>query len=243
MKEGRGKPDYAIGTRDEMKQDATGGLAGAPPSRRVGDRFPSPAPGRDGVPTPGAKPAVFLDRDGTIIEDLDFIDDPAKVALLPGAAQAIRRFNDAGLVTVVVSNQSGVARGLFDEATVRAVNDRLQALLNEHGARIDAFYYCPYLDGDEAVVERYRKESDWRKPGPGMLLAAVEDMGIDLTRSWMIGDARRDIEAGQKCGCRTILISGRVHLDALNRPKVHQDAPYRVTGLLEAATIVAPVSN
>ncbi len=238
-----------------MKQGTTGDLGDAPPSLRVGDRFPSPAPGRDGAPAtragklpvaPGAKPAVFLDRDGTIIEDIDFIDDPAKVALLPGAVEAIRRFNDAGFVTVVVSNQSGVARGMFDEATVQAVNDRLQALLNEHGARIDAFYYCPYLDGDEAVVERYRKRSDWRKPAPGMLLAAAEDLDIDLTRSWMIGDARRDVEAGLKCGCRTILIdSSRVHLDAPNssQAKVHQDAPYCVAGLLEAATIVAPVSN
>ncbi|MCH7908998.1 MAG: HAD-IIIA family hydrolase [Candidatus Hydrogenedentes bacterium] len=93
---------------------------------------------------------------------MDFIDGPAKATLLPRASEAIRRLNDAGLSVVVVSNQSGVARGRFDEATVCRVNDRVQELLHEQGARVDAFYYCPYLEGDQAVVARYRKRSRWR---------------------------------------------------------------------------------
>jgi len=183
---------------------------------------------------PGTKLAVFLDRDGTIIEDLDFIDDPAKVALMPGAPEAIRRFRDADFLVVVVSNQSGVARGMFDESTVHAVNDRLQMLLSERGVRIDAFYYCPYLDDDDAVVDRYREDSDWRKPEPGMLLAAASDLGIDLTRSWMIGDAPRDVEAGRRAGCQTILVSARENGPGQGIAR----CDHHVTDVLEAAAIV-----
>lgn len=154
-----------------------------------------------------ARRAVFLDRDGTIIEDTGFVDDPAKVRLSPGAAEALAKLRRAGFMLVVASNQSGVARGLMTEETVHAVNARIAELLGDK-AGLDAFYYCPFLDGDEAVVDAYRKDSDWRKPRPGMLRAAARDHGIDLRHSWMIGDAPRDVEAGKAAGCRTVLLTG-----------------------------------
>lgn len=152
------------------------------------------------------KKAVFLDRDGTIIEDVGFIGDPAKVRLLPGVADAIRRIAEAGFEIIVVSNQSGVARGIFDEDALSSVHTRMVELLGSQGARLDGAYYCPYLDGPEAVVEAYRCESELRKPEPGMLLQAAHERGIDLSRSWMIGNSPRDVEAGRRADCRTILL-------------------------------------
>ena len=160
--------------------------------------------------------AVFLDRDGTIIEDTSYVDDPAKVRLLSGVADAIRRFGDASYLVVIVSNQSGVARGMFDEATLSAVHQRVDELLAERGATLDGAYYCPYLDSAEATVETYRRDSDLRKPKPGMLLQAAEELNIDLERSWMIGDSSRDIEAGKRAGCRTIRIAAQPDPDALH---------------------------
>jgi D-glycero-D-manno-heptose 1,7-bisphosphate phosphatase len=150
--------------------------------------------------------AVFLDRDGTIIEDTGYIGDPDRVRLLPGAAAAIRRLARAGHLVVVVSNQSGVARGLFDEKALSRVHARVEALLRTQGASLDGAYYCPYLDGADAVVTQYRRDSELRKPKPGMLLQAARELGIDLSRSWMIGDSPADIEAGARAGCSTVLL-------------------------------------
>lgn len=151
--------------------------------------------------------AVFLDRDGTIIEDAGYIGDPTKVRLLPGAAKAIRRLNKTGWFVVVASNQSGIARGIFTEDDLADVHAHLESLLSQHSANIDAAYYCPYLEGPDAAVAAFRKPSDLRKPKPGMLLQAAGEHEIDLAHSWMIGDAARDVEAGTRAGCRTILLS------------------------------------
>ncbi|MCC7292065.1 MAG: HAD family hydrolase [Phycisphaerales bacterium] len=182
-----------------------------------------------------ARRAVFLDRDGTIIEDTGFVDDPAKVRLAPGAADALARLRRAGFMLVVASNQSGVARGLMTEETVHAVNARIAELLGDK-AGLDAFYYCPFLDGDEAVVGEYRKDSDWRKPRPGMLRAAAREHGIDLRRSWMIGDAPRDVEAGRAAGCRTVLLAGATA--GTSPPERCSAADYLAASLTEAAKIV-----
>jgi len=152
------------------------------------------------------RPAVFLDRDGTIIEDSGYIDHPDRVRLVPGAAEAVRGFSTAGYLVVLVSNQSGVARGLFDEATLNQVHAKVEALLGEQGATLDGAYYCPYLDGPEAVVDAFRRDSDLRKPKPGLLLQAAREMNIDLGRSWMIGDTPCDVQAGASAGCKTLLI-------------------------------------
>jgi len=179
-------------------------------------------------------PAVFLDRDGTIIQDRGYIAGPDLVRLQPGAAEAIGRFSRLGHRVVLVSNQSGVARGLFTEEDLRAVHARLESLLLAEGARLDGAYYCPYLDGEDAVVEEYRKDSALRKPKPGMLLQAAEDLEIDLGRSWMIGDSACDVAAGLGAGCRTILLrrAGADPDDPACRPT------YAADTLREAADLV-----
>jgi D-glycero-D-manno-heptose 1,7-bisphosphate phosphatase len=150
------------------------------------------------------RPAVFLDRDGTLIEDAHFLARPEQVWLLPGAVAAVARLNRRGTPVVVVTNQSGVARGLFPEAAVHAVHAHLSRLLAEHGARIDAFYHCPHHP--KAAVAAYRLACACRKPRPGMLVAAARDLGLDLARSWMIGDKPDDAGAGAAAGCRAVLV-------------------------------------
>lgn len=152
-------------------------------------------------------PAVFLDRDDTLVVDSSFIDHPSKIVLAPGAIEAVRRLHRAGFKVIVASNQSGVARGLFDEDQLARIHDRLRDLLAAGDEYLDGIYYCPFLDGPEAKIERYRKASDLRKPAPGMLLQAAADLDVDLRASWMVGDSVRDVQAGVAAGCRSILIS------------------------------------
>ncbi len=178
--------------------------------------------------------AVFLDRDGTIIDDLGYIDEPQKVRLLPGAADAIRRMRAAGHRVVIVSNQSGIARGLLDEAVLAKVQARLEELLEREGASLDGAYYCPFLDGPEAVVEAYRRNSELRKPRPGMLFQAARELGIDLKKSWMIGDSPSDVAAGQRAGCRTILLRADGQGEIADRP----EATHEVDNLAKAADLV-----
>ncbi len=149
--------------------------------------------------------AVFLDRDKTVIEDPGYINDPDLVHLLPGAAQAIRSLNEAGYLVVIVTNQSGVARGLVTEERLAEIHARLKSELAHHGATVENIYYCPYHP--EGVIELYTRESDLRKPAPGMLLSAADELGIDLPSSWMVGDSARDVEAGKRAGCRTIRLT------------------------------------
>jgi D,D-heptose 1,7-bisphosphate phosphatase len=163
--------------------------------------------------TTQARPAVFVDRDRTLIEDPGYISDPDQVRLLDGAADSLRRFRDAGYTVVIVTNQSGVARGLLTEGDLAIVHQRMRDLLRAEDADVDAIYYCPFLDGPEAVREQYRRDSNLRKPKPGMLLLAAEELGLDLAKSWMIGDSARDVQAGRAAGCRTILISGEADED------------------------------
>lgn len=178
--------------------------------------------------------AVFLDRDGTIIEDVGYIGDPDDVRLIPDAAEAIRRISQAGYLVVIVSNQSGVARGLFDEAALSEVHARVEALLRAEGAGLDGAYYCPYLDSTETKVEAYRRDSELRKPNPGMLRQAAHDLNIDLSRSWMIGDSPSDVEAGRRAGCETILISP----NGPDARDANVTTTYTVGSLLEAAELL-----
>lgn len=156
--------------------------------------------------------AVFIDRDGTLNNDIGYVADPEKLSLLPRAAEAIKLLNAAGARVIVVSNQSGVARGFLSEEAVRRVNQRLKEIVLEQGAAIDAFYFCPHHPdvGDEA----YRLDCSCRKPKPGLLLQAAREHNIDLSRSYMVGDEIRDIEAGINAGCKTILLEAgrRAHM-------------------------------
>jgi D-glycero-D-manno-heptose 1,7-bisphosphate phosphatase len=152
----------------------------------------------------GARAAVFLDRDGTLLDEDGYLDDPEGVRLLRGAARAVAELNDAGLATVLVTNQSGVARGMFDEERLAAVHARLAELLREKGAHLDLVLYCPHHPEHGAAP--YRRTCDCRKPAPGLLLEAERTLGIDLARSWVVGDAARDLEAGRKAGVPNLVL-------------------------------------
>lgn len=183
-----------------------------------------------------SKAAIFWDRDGTLIDDPGYLRDVEKIRVLPGAAAALRKLSAAGFEHIIASNQSGVARGLMDEATVEAINERLCEMLSLEGAGIEAVYYCPYLDGPEAVVDQYRLDSDLRKPKPGMLVKASLERDIDLAASWSIGDKPRDAEAGRAAGCRTILIDpsgSQTHVTTR-----HTAVDFVARSLEEAADIV-----
>lgn len=180
--------------------------------------------------------AVFWDRDGTLIEDPGYLSSPEQVKLLPGAAEALRQLSEAGYQNIIATNQSGLARGLFDESTLERIHQRLGELLAAQGARVDAIYYCPYLDGDQAVVPKYRADSDLRKPKPGMLLQAASERNIDLAGSWSIGNSLSDAEAGRAAGCRTILVTGDP--EAQLQAKKHRAVDFVAGSLSQAAQIV-----
>jgi len=181
-----------------------------------------------------ADKAIFLDRDDTLIEDPGFINHPDQVKLLEGVAEALIELKALGYKLIVTSNQSGVARGIVSEKTLGQIHERLKQLLAESGVHLDGIYYCPYHP--DGVVPKYRKDSDWRKPNPGMLLAAADEMNIDLNQSWLIGNMDRDIEAGLKAGCQTILINQSPHH---NLPEPRQPNPnYRAVNMREAANII-----
>ncbi len=148
--------------------------------------------------------AVFLDRDGTLIEEVNYLSAPEQVRLIPGAAEAVRRINELGVLVVIVTNQAGVARGYFPESRVAEVHAHLSTLLAEHGARIDAYFHCPHHPTEG--IGAYRVACACRKPKPGLLLTAAREMSIDLPRSWMIGDKLCDAAAGKSAGCRTLLV-------------------------------------
>ncbi len=147
---------------------------------------------------------LFLDRDGTINSEVDFLTSPDDVVLIPSAPRVIREANGMGIRVVVITNQSGIARGLMTEADLTSVHSRLKELLRAEGASVDAIFYCPHhpAEGSEA----YRKDCDCRKPRPGMLLRAREKFDLDLGRSFVIGDRCVDMEAGRSAGCTTGLV-------------------------------------
>lgn len=182
--------------------------------------------------------AVFLDRDGTIIEDPGYLSDPEQVKLLPGVDLAIKSLRQAGYAIVVVTNQSGVARGMLSEERLAAIHTTLRAKLADKQAPLDAIYYCPFHP--EGTVAEFASESDHRKPAPGMLLTAAAEMGLDLAGSWMVGDSPRDVSAGQRAGCRTVRI---LHPDTrppeLKSPDQEEFQPdATVRNLVEAARII-----
>ena len=150
------------------------------------------------------KAAVFLDRDGTLNEEVDFLSDPAQLVMIPGAAGAVARLNAQGIPVVVVTNQSGIGRGRYGWEDFAAVMSRMATLLAEEHAWIDAVYASPHHEhaqGEYAVVDHPE-----RKPNPGMLVRAAEEHGLDLSRSWMVGDKDIDLEAGRRAGCRVALV-------------------------------------
>ena len=158
------------------------------------------------------KKAVFLDRDGVIIEQVAYLSKPEQVALVPGAVEALRLIHRRGDLAVVISNQSGVGRGYFTAADVDAVHDRIQELLAQSGEKVDEFRYCPHAP-DEAC--------SCRKPSPEMILKAAERFGIDVRASLMLGDRMSDLECGVNAGCaKSVLV--RTGYGAEQEPKARE---------------------
>ncbi len=180
-----------------------------------------------------ARPAVFLDRDGTLIEFVDYLADPALVRLVDGAGEVLRRINAAGFACVLVTNQAGVGRGFFPESAVHAVHDALANLLAAEDVTLDGIYYCPAAPAPAGVDDHPD-----RKPNPGMLLRAARDLNLDLAASWMVGDAVTDVHAGLNAGCRgnILLQSGKFNHDLISEfdgdPRCHLVADFRAAAEL-----------
>jgi D-glycero-D-manno-heptose 1,7-bisphosphate phosphatase len=182
---------------------------------------------------PGAKVAAFLDRDGTIIRQVELMHEVSQMRLLPGAAAAIRILNQKGILVVVVTNQPVVARGVASEQEVKQIHIELNRRLRAKGAHIDAFYFCPHHPN--ATLQQHRAVCKCRKPEPGMILLAAEEHGVDLSRSVMIGDTTQDIVAGSRAGVRTILVrTGHGGADPWQYPC---SPDWTAKNLLEAANL------
>lgn len=150
------------------------------------------------------RPGVFLDRDGTVIEEKNYLARPEDVVLLPTVGETIARLNATGIPVAVVTNQSGVARGYFPESQIAEVHARLDELLAPFGARVDHYEYCPHHP--EEGIGPYQVDCDCRKPKPGMLVRSSRILELDLMRSLMVGDRPGDLEAGANAGCQSALV-------------------------------------
>jgi D-glycero-D-manno-heptose 1,7-bisphosphate phosphatase len=181
--------------------------------------------------------AVFLDRDGTINEEVGYLDSLDKFKIIPRAYEAIRLINKSVMKAVIISNQAGVARGLFTEDFVKMTHEHLQTVLRQKGAYIDKFYYCPHHPTEGIGI--YLQQCSCRKPAPGMLLQAAQDLNIDLTRSYLVGDRFRDMEAAKKVRVKGVLVKtgyGQDFLqdDGQDKATEENKPDFIVTDILEA---------
>ncbi|MFH1369834.1 MAG: HAD family hydrolase [Planctomycetota bacterium] len=181
-----------------------------------------------------ANKAIFLDRDNTLIEDPGYINDPDQVKLLEGVPETLNTLRALGYKLVVVSNQSVVARGIVTEEVLGQIHKRLEQLLAQEKTSLDRIYYCPYHP--DGAIPKYRKDSNHRKPEPGMLFDAAKDMDIDLKQSWMVGNSPSDVEAGARAECRTILLDSRGHEQKIRPGERAPD--YRAVNLKEVVNII-----
>lgn len=150
------------------------------------------------------RPAVFIDRDGTLTEEVGYVNHPSRLRLLPRSAAAVRRLNEAGIAAVVATNQAGVARGYFSEDVMHATHERLVGLLKDAGAHLDGLYVCPHHPTEGALP--FRTDCDCRKPKPGLLVRAARDLDLDLEASCMVGDKASDLLVAPPVGARAILV-------------------------------------
>lgn len=201
-----------VGVRDIERGDSLGPILHLPEQTRLGA-------------VRGA-PAVFLDRDGVVLEDTDFVRSTDEVRVLPGVAEALKELGRTFML-IIVTNQSGIARGMFGEEDLLGIHAEMLRLLTTQGARLDAIYACPHLA--EGKVERYRRVCRCRKPQAGMLWAAADDWGIDLKESFLVGDATRDIEAATAAGIRGIRVG---------KNRVTSQSGEVATGLAEAVAFM-----
>lgn len=174
--------------------------------------------------------AIFFDRDGTLIIDKVYLNNPDQIEYLPGVFEALRQFRDAGYKLVVVTNQSGVARGLVTIENLDEIHRRISDQFARHGVFFCGFYYAPFSVESNHFM---------RKPNPGMLITAANDHGLDLSQSWMIGDRITDVEAGHSAGCRSVLLEGIENAETIARVRPN----LVVDGLLPAARGILSMSN
>ncbi|OWY69300.1 HAD family hydrolase [cyanobacterium TDX16] len=178
--------------------------------------------------------AVFLDKDGTLIEDVPYNIDPGKIRLCAGALEAVQILAAADYQIFIITNQSGIARGYFSETALIKVEKHLRQLLATAGVSLTSFYYCPHHP--QGVVTEFAIDCDCRKPHPGLLKKAANEHSIELHQSWMIGDILNDVEAGNIAGCRTILINNGNETEwQVSQLRV---ADFIVNNLLEAAAVI-----
>jgi D-glycero-D-manno-heptose 1,7-bisphosphate phosphatase len=180
------------------------------------------------------KRAVFLDRDGTVIEEVGYLNRLDRVAFFPWSVDAIRVLNDAGLLVVVVTNQAGVARGYFDEALVCETHALIDRRLAAGRARVDAYYYCPHHP--DGVVESLRLACECRKPRPGMMRQAARDLDIDIPGSFVVGDRWLDVEMGRAAGATAVLVRTGYGQNEERRPEGQAAADYVADNLMDAAS-------
>ncbi len=178
--------------------------------------------------------AVFIDKDGTLIHDVPYNVNPELITLTDTAIPALKQLQDGNFLLIVISNQSGVARGYFEEKDLETVSDAISNLLAVEGITISGFYYCPHYE--RGTVEEYSFACDCRKPLPGLILQAAKDFEVDLSQSWMIGDILNDAEAGNSAGCKTILIDNGNETEWKWNDK--NKPTYIVQNLFEAANMI-----
>jgi D-glycero-D-manno-heptose 1,7-bisphosphate phosphatase len=178
--------------------------------------------------------AVFIDKDGTLIPDIPYNVDPDLVTVEQETIEGLRLMKDDGFLLIVISNQSGVARGYFTEEELGKVWNKISGLLQKDQLAIDAFYYCPHHP--DAIMKQYALLCDCRKPLPGLILKAANELKIDLSQSWMIGDILNDVEAGNRAGCSTILIDNGNETEWVTSPVRTPD--FTAKNLLEAAAFI-----
>ena len=182
-----------------------------------------------------SRPAVFLDRDGTVIEHVHYLSDPADVRLLPGAGDALAKLRRAGFLCVLITNQSAIGRGMISESRLHEIHAEMNRQLAERGTALDGIYYCPDVpSGDDRTVV----ENPNRKPGPGMLFQAASDLGLELEESWMVGDLISDVLAGHNAGCRSILVSSGQRSLSSGEPPVTTSNYLRAPDLANAAEMI-----
>lgn len=179
-------------------------------------------------------PAVFLDRDGTLVEEVGYIDRLDRLALFPWSLDAVRLLHRAGYRIIVVTNQAGVARGYFGEDFVRRAHAHLDALVRAAGGEIAGFYHCPHHP--DASVAEYRRRCECRKPAPGMLLRAAREHDIDLSRSFSVGDRWSDVQAGTRAGVRSVLVRSGYGATQAARPASDARAAHQADTLIDATT-------
>jgi D,D-heptose 1,7-bisphosphate phosphatase len=182
-------------------------------------------------------PAIFIDRDGSINEDIGYVSRPSELVVYPWAAEAIRLVNQSGMKAIVITNQSGIARGLYTEETLHEIHERLREELAHEGARIDAFYYCPHHP--RIGGKRYRQTCVCRKPQPGMLLRAAREHSIDVSLSYVIGDKSSDMNTATNAGAKGVLVLTGYGRETYDDPDLWPCEPSFVArDLLEAVKLI-----